>query len=76
MISGKIFLYVLLVTFVIQAEISIGNPTTPENLQALLRQSLQINDCARIVQVAKPIPLRFRRSTNIKKQFQCTITLD
>jgi hypothetical protein len=40
----------------------------------LLMQALKIGDCARIVPVTDPIPLRFRRSTN-RKKFQCIITL-
>ncbi|CAF0981275.1 unnamed protein product [Rotaria sp. Silwood1] len=75
MIRGKIFIYVLLVTFVIQAQISVGYPTNPDNLQELLKQALEVNYCARMVPVMKPIPIRFRRSTN-KNQFQCIITLD
>ncbi|CAF2524742.1 unnamed protein product [Rotaria sp. Silwood2] len=92
MIRGKIFLCVLLVTFVIQAQITIGKisffvisidifglikgyPSNSENLQTLLKQALEVNYCARMIQVIRPIPLRFRRSTQ-KKQFQCIITLD
>jgi hypothetical protein len=52
-----------------------GFPLNRGDLQMLLMKALKIGDCARIVPVTDPIPLRFRRSTN-RKKFQCIITLN
>jgi hypothetical protein len=42
--------------------------------KSLLAGALVVNDCARVVKISQPIPLRFRRANN-GKTFQCVITL-
>ncbi|UJR09142.1 hypothetical protein I4U23_013390 [Adineta vaga] len=74
MISGKSLLCVLIVMLVIQAEVSLGSSNHHDELQTLLMQALKLGDCARVVPVNEPLPLRFRRTPN-HKQFQCIITL-
>jgi hypothetical protein len=90
MIQVKFMLYVLLVVFVIQADYSIGKlrliskefsidnlglPLKHGDLQLLVMKALKTSDCARVVPVPGPLPLRFRRSTN-QKTFRCIFTLD
>ncbi|CAF3119463.1 unnamed protein product [Rotaria socialis] len=75
MIRGNTILCVLFTVLVIQARTSIGQPMKPSDLKALLRKALEVDFCARMVPVTRPIPLRFRR-TLAKQQFQCLITLD
>jgi len=45
------------------------------DLQLLLMKSLKVSDCARVVPMTGPLPIRFRRSTN-RKKFRCIITLN
>lgn len=52
-----------------------GFPLKAGDLQVLLMNALKVGDCARVVPVSDPIPLRFRRATN-RKKFQCIITLN
>jgi len=42
----------------------------------LLTEALKVSDCARIVPVTDPLPIRFRRSGTSRKKFQCIITLN
>ncbi|CAF1593093.1 unnamed protein product, partial [Adineta ricciae] len=74
MVSRKVLLCVLLCMFVIQAEVSMGSAINSDELQTLLMQALKVTDCARVIAVHEPLPLRFRR-TPLPKKFQCTITL-
>lgn len=51
-----------------------GLPLHRDDLQDLLKRALQVGDCARVIPVSKPLPLRFRRASD-GKTFQCVITL-
>ncbi len=53
-----------------------GSPVHRDNLQMLLTEALKVSDCARIVPVTEPLPIRFRRSGTSRKKFQCIITLN
>ena len=54
----------------------IGRPLSHSDLRLLLKKSLNINDCARIVTVNDHLPIRHRRSSADKKKFRCIITLN
>ncbi len=54
---------------------NLGFPLNRGDLQMLLMNALKVGDCARIVPVTDPLPLRFRRATN-RKKFQCIISLN
>jgi hypothetical protein len=90
MMFAKILLSILFVMFVIQAEQSLGEcfddigfrqfdrlglPLNDTELRMLLAGALKIDDCARVISIKEPIPLRFRRGLSGKK-FQCVISLN
>ena len=55
---------------------SLGKPAMSVELRNLLAQALKLGDCARLVRVQKPLPLRFRRGATPAEKFQCIITLE